>query len=71
MGRRSKTVGVGITLCHTEPLRDKLVAEITEYQRQQAAIRLTGNKMNFSLMQTYKELIHARQEMLQHLPPRF
>lgn len=71
MAKHSKTVGVGINLGHTEELRDKLVAEITEYQRQQAALKINGNKTNFSLMQTYKELIHARKEMLQHLPPRF
>jgi hypothetical protein len=71
MARSQKTVGVGINLSRTESLRDKLIAEITEYQRQQAGLKLNGTTVNFSMIQTYKELIHARQEMLQHLPPRF
>jgi hypothetical protein len=71
MNRSHKTVGVGVNLDRTENLRDKLVAEITEYQRQEAGLKLTGNAVNFSMIQTYKELIHARREMLQQLPPRF
>lgn len=71
MNKLQKTHGVGVNLDHTEDLRDKLMTEITEYQRQQAALKLEGNTVNFSMIQTYKELIHARREMLEHLPPRF
>jgi len=71
MARSHRTPGIGVTLSSTEPLRDKLIAEITEYKRQQAALKLNGNTVNFSMIQTYKELIHARRTMLQHLPPRF
>lgn len=71
MSRHQQSVGVGITLGRTEALRDKLIAEITEYERQQAALKLNGNQVNFSMIQTYKELIHARKDMLNKLPPRF
>jgi len=71
MSKSGKSVGLGVTLAQTQPLRDKLIAEITEYQRQQAALKLNGNQVDFSLIQTYKELIHARQEMLQRLPPHY
>lgn len=71
MPKPNKNLGVGVNLGHTDPLRDKLIAEITAYERQQAALKLHDNKFNFSMVQTYKELIHARREMLQHLPPRF
>ncbi len=71
MSKHRQTVGVGVSLGHTEALRDQLVAEITEYERQQAALKLNGTEVNFSMIQTYKELIHARREMLNKLPPRF
>lgn len=71
MTRHRHALGVGVSLGHTEDLRDKLIAEITEYERQQAALKLNGNQVNFSMIQTYKELIHARREMLNRLPPRF
>lgn len=71
MTKPHRTLGVGVNLSHTEDLRDKLVAEITEYERQQAALKLNDDTVNFSMIQTYKELIHARRSMLQHLPPRF
>ncbi len=73
MGRPSKAmaVGVDVNLERTQQLRDKLIAEITEYERQQAALKLNGNQVNFSMIQTYKELIHARREMLDRLPQRY
>ena len=71
MSKQKYAVGVGVNLGRTEGLRDQLVAEITEYERQQAALKLNGNQVNFSMIQTYKELIHARRDMLNRLPPRF
>ena len=71
MSKHRHTVGVGVKLGRTEALRDQLVAEITEYERQQASLKMNGNHVNFSMIQTYKELIHARREMLSRLPPRF
>lgn len=71
MTRNRNSLGVGVNLGSTEDLRDKLVAEITAYERQQAALKLNGTQVNFSMIQTYKELIHARRDMLNRLPPRF
>jgi len=69
--RSAVGVGVGVNFGDSEGLRDKLVAEITEYQRQEAALKLTGTQVNFGMIQTYKQLIHARRQMLDRLPPRF
>lgn len=71
MSRPSKAMAVGVDVNteRTQKLREKLIAEITEYERQQAALKLNGNQVNFSMIQTYKELIHARREMLEQLPP--
>lgn len=55
----------------TEQLREKLVGEITRFQRQLDALKSSDEPVDFSMMQTYKELIHSRREMLGHLPPAF
>ncbi len=65
-------VGVGVQLNSTEQLRTKLIAEITQLQRQLEALKPTGREqVDFSMIQTYKELIHSRQEMLSQLPRSF
>jgi len=68
MKKQTSPVGVGINLVRTDDLRAKLTAEISEYQRQQDALKLNGSYVNFTMIQTYKELIAARKEMLKHLP---
>jgi len=71
MKKIAKQIGVGINLERTDDLRAKLMAEISEYQRQQDALKLNGSYVNFTMIQTYKELISARKEMLKHLPPSY
>lgn len=68
MKKTANQVGVGINLARTDDLRAKLMAEISEYQRQQDALKLNGSYVNFTMIQTYKELIAARREMLRRLP---
>ncbi|WP_347331600.1 hypothetical protein [Marinimicrobium locisalis] len=55
----------------TEQLREKLVGEITRFERQLGALKSSDEPVDFSMMQTYKELIHSRREMLGQLPPAF
>ncbi|WP_341939032.1 hypothetical protein [Marinimicrobium sp. C2-29] len=55
----------------TEQLREKLVGEITRFERQLDALKGSDEPVDFSMLQTYKELIHSRREMLQQLPPSF
>lgn len=68
MAKPQPALGVGINLNRTEQLREKLIAEITQYERQLVALKLDNNRVDFSMIQTYKELIHARQELLNSLP---
>lgn len=68
MKKLASQLGVGINLTRTDDLRAKLMAEISEYQRQQDALKLNGNYVNFTMIQTYKELIAARRDMLRRLP---
>lgn len=55
----------------TEQLREKLVGEITRFERQLSALKGSEEPVDFSMMQTYKELIHSRKEMLNQLPYSF
>lgn len=71
MKKLASHLGVGINLARTDDLRAKLMAEISEYQRQQDALKLNGTYVNFTMIQTYKELIAARREMLKRLPTIF
>jgi hypothetical protein len=68
MKKMANQIGVGVNIARTDDLRAKLMAEISEYQRQQDALKLNGSYVNFTMIQTYKELIAARREMLKRLP---
>ena len=68
MKKLANQMGVGVNLAPTDDLRAKLMGEISEYQRQQDALKLNGTYVNFTMIQTYKELIAARREMLKRLP---
>ncbi len=65
---KKQTKQLGIDIDRNDTLRAKLLAEIAEYQRQQDALKLSGNYVNFTMIQTYKELIASRKEMLNRLP---
>jgi hypothetical protein len=68
MKRHAHQIGVGINLVRTDDLRAKLMTEISEYQRQLDALKLNGTYVNFTMIQTYKELITARKDVLKRLP---
>lgn len=71
MKKQNYSMGVGVNLNRTDDLRAKLIAEISEYERQQDALKLNANHINFTMIQTYKELIAARRSMLKRLPMTF
>lgn len=71
MKRAKAAVGVGIQLNPSLELREKLLAEIASYEYEQSQLKMNGNHINFTLIQTYKELIAARREMLTRLPISF
>lgn len=68
MRRQSKNLKADFNTDRSDLLRDKLLREISDYERQLAELKLNGNKVNFTMIQTYKELINARQTMLKNLP---
>lgn len=68
MKRQNKNLKASLNLSRTDLMRDKLIREISDYERQLANLKLNGNSVDFTMMQTYKALISARQDMLRHLP---
>jgi len=58
-------------LSGTDKLREQLIGEITRFERQLANLKGADEPVDFSLIQTYKELIHARRELLNRLPHSF
>jgi hypothetical protein len=68
MKMQNKNLKVDVNTRRADVLRDKLLREISDYERQLAELKLVGNHVNFTMIQTYKELISARQTMLKRLP---
>jgi hypothetical protein len=68
MRRESKNLKADLNTTRSDLLRDKLLREISDYERQLAELKLNGAQVNFTMIQTYKELISARQSMLKRLP---
>lgn len=56
------------TLNPTEQLQEQLLAEITRFERQLGSLKLNDDSVDFAMIQTYKELIHSRKDMLNQLP---
>lgn len=48
-------------------LRIKLVADIEKFERQLYELKSAGSSVNFSDVQTLKELINTRKEMLKRI----
>jgi hypothetical protein len=68
MKMHNKNLKVDVNTRRADVLRDKLLREISDYERQLAELKLVGNHVNFTMIQTYKELINARHAMLKRLP---
>jgi hypothetical protein len=68
MKRHNKNLKVEVSTPRADLLRSKLLREISDYERQLSELKLSDNHVNFTMIQTYKELIGSRQDMLSRLP---
>ena len=66
--RHHRAEHVGVTFQSISRVKEQLVREITNLERQLERMRLSDDMVDFSMLQTYKEMIHCRKEMLAHLP---
>lgn len=58
---RQQTLG-GVPLHNNiELVKVKLLGELVELEKQMEALKLDATTVDFSMMQTYKEMIHSRQ----------
>jgi len=71
MTRPNKNLKADVNTSRADLLRHKLMREISDYERSLAELKLNGNQVNFTMIQTYKELISARQDMLKRLPTHY
>lgn len=57
----------GAALQHTRLVKDQLLAELVELEKQQLLLAQQGAKIDFSMLQTYREMIHSRKVFFNEL----
>lgn len=50
----------GVKLENTELLKEKLLEELVELDKQLQTLKANSDSVDFSMLQTYKEMIHSR-----------
>lgn len=68
MARQQHECHIGVGYNRTSRLKEKLIREITGFERDLDALRMKGGPVDFSMLQTYKEMIACRQTVLKSLP---
>lgn len=63
---KQETLG-GVGLRNTDLVKAKLLEELVELEAQMENLKAVGNTVDFSMMQTYKEMIHSRQVFFKEL----
>ncbi|GAB1258577.1 hypothetical protein [Aurantivibrio plasticivorans] len=66
--RQPRAAHVGVTFNNTVMLKAQLREEITRLERQMQTLRSGPDAANFGLLQSYKEMIHSRRDLLSNLP---
>lgn len=56
---RQETSG-GARLRNTQWVKDQLLAELVELEKQMEQMKADSETVDFSMLQTYKEMIHSR-----------
>jgi hypothetical protein len=68
MTKQQRECHIGVGYNRTGKLKEKLIREITGFERQLQALQTRSGPVDFSLLQTYKEMIACRQTALKNLP---
>lgn len=63
---RQETSG-GARLHNTESVKEKLLAELVELEKQMEQMEANSETTDFSMLQTYKEMIHSRKSFFNEL----
>lgn len=68
MRKLNKNLRPDVNEMQVKELREKLIREISDCQRQLSELKLENNQLNFAKMQTLKDFIRAREATLRNLP---
>jgi hypothetical protein len=63
---KHETAG-GVRLQNIESVKEQLLAELVELEKQMEVLQSTQGATDFSMMQTYKEMIHSRKAFFNEL----
>ena len=63
---KHETAG-GVKLQNTELVKEKLLEELVELEKQMELLKSQDDAVDFSMMQTYKEMIHSRKMFFNEL----
>tara|TARA_R110000868_G_scaffold17258_4_gene76099 strand:- start:35350 stop:35664 length:315 start_codon:yes stop_codon:yes gene_type:complete len=63
---KQETLG-GVGLQNTALVKAKLLEELVELEAQMERLKAAGDAVDFSMMQTYKEMIHSRKTFYKEL----
>ncbi|MCP3907572.1 MAG: hypothetical protein GY712_06100 [Oceanicoccus sp.] len=63
---RHETAG-GVALQNTDSVKEKLLQELVELEKQMEALEARAATVDFSMLQTYKEMIHSRRVFFNEL----
>ena len=55
----------------SDQTKTKIQAEITNLQRQLELLNIDAESVDFGMLETYKQMIHARQQAISSLPVSF
>ena len=68
MHQNPATSLVNVDNGNSTAMRDQLMREITTLERKLEQLSQIDGKVDYSLAQTYREMIHSRREMLATMP---
>lgn len=68
MQQNPATSLVNVDNGNSTAMRDQLMREITTLERKLEQLKLIDGGVDYSLTQTYREMIHSRKEMLATMP---
>ncbi|HEY3699275.1 MAG TPA: hypothetical protein VGK97_08090 [Spongiibacteraceae bacterium] len=57
----------GVRLQNVQAVKEKLLEEIIELESQLAKVKSSGDPLDLSLIQTYREMIHSRRAFFTEL----
>lgn len=69
MGHPQMTASlVNVDNQNSQLMRERLMQDITRLERKLEQLKISDDNRDFSLQQTYREMIHSRREMLIAIP---